>query len=56
MVSAEARDFITKEAGRQFDPQCVAALLSGWREIMDVYNHSRAIDKADPDSARANVA
>jgi putative two-component system response regulator len=52
----EARDFITKEAGRQFDPQCVAALLSGWREILDVYELSRKAETAQATSARANVA
>lgn len=52
----EARDFITKEAGRQFDPQCVAALLAGWSEVLEVYHQNRKVEEAEADPARANVA
>jgi len=43
-TAIEARDFILKEAGQQFDPQCVAALLAAWHEVLEVHEESRSAE------------
>lgn len=41
-----ARDYIRERTGAQFDPDCVAAFLSRWPDVLALWETSRAPDQA----------
>lgn len=45
---ARAREFLRAEAGRHFDPDCVAAFLSAWDEVRAIHDRDRDTSRSEP--------